>query len=102
MDGFTVFFRDQRLSDVLAFENNLFDERHADRMARRILMEAARADGGGGSPSGDSIGWGGELHSHVEDPRLGGGGNERIILLPGPASEGWRAVHDKAERGQLG
>ncbi|GGP22418.1 hypothetical protein GCM10007981_18400 [Thermocladium modestius] len=45
VDGFTVFFRDQRLSDVLAFENNLFDERHADRMARRILMEAARADG---------------------------------------------------------
>ncbi len=43
--GFTVFFRDQRLSDVLAFENNLFDERHADRVARRILMEAARADG---------------------------------------------------------
>lgn len=45
LGGFTIFFRDQRISDILAFENNLFDDRHADRMARRIIMDAFRVDG---------------------------------------------------------
>ncbi len=37
-----VFFRNQRLSDIIGFENYFPDEKAAERTARRILVEAVR------------------------------------------------------------